>query len=182
MKTQTKNSIIYFLILLVLFMSGVVQYVGEYLRGNFGESYLFAFICFLLLFLLSISINPIIKNLFIPARDMVLALLVKLKEADLEKKKKTIEELKKLQGYISDARLAIDRGFISNKSRHGGGLLLKKYEWLTGKVDLEKGVTLRVIDDRIDKIIAIMEIYPYQEALNKLEAKEPRKGCILGRE
>ena len=102
------------------------------------------------------------------------------KEADLKRKEKTIEELKKLQGYISDVRLTIDRGFLDNKSKHGGRLLLKKYEWLTGKVDLENGVSLRVIDDRIDKIIETMKIYSYQGALNELGVKEPRKEWDFG--
>lgn len=161
---------------MALVMFGLSEFMHDTAKAYYG--YIPALMVFSLVILYIFSAT--VKNFCFIVRDMVLPLFRKSKEAGLEKKEKTIEELKELQGYICDARLAIDRGFMPNKSRHGGGLLLKKYEWLTGKVDLEKGVSLRVINDRIDRIIKTMEIYSYQEALNKLEVKEPQKRWIFG--
>lgn len=160
-----------FIVIMALVMFGLFEFTHNTAEAYYG--YVPALMVFLLVILYIFSAT--VKNFCFIVRDMVLPLFRKSKEADLEKKKKTIEELKKLQGYIRDARLAIDRGFMPNESRHGGISLLKKYERFTGKVDVEKGVTLRVIDDRIDEIIATMEIYSYQEALNELGVKEPEK-------
>ena len=67
MITNNKRcSIIYFLIFLVFIMSGAIQFIAKYLGDNFGESYAFAFICFICLYLVAIGIDPIFKKLILP--------------------------------------------------------------------------------------------------------------------